>query len=275
MALQILPPLLEICFFSIRIAASISHERARRSMDEFQIRNFIKFAPANLGLVPKKYLFVHIPKNGGMAIRQSPQLGGKLVIANRRRLISKKYADELKKHMAQKGANPGYEHARLRDVDQSVRKGTTAFAIVRNPWSRTVSRFKFALQTRNFDGGKPEFSQKFFREFLEERHLWGEEPYFWHRAVGGWYPQEDYVLDENQKITVDLLRQESLSDELKKYLGLSIGLERRNISKTSNTDYRDIYTPQTVQTVADWYAKDIERFGFDFDTPATKNTFYS
>jgi len=243
-------------------------------MDDYQIRNFLKFAPARLGLAPKKPLFIHIPKNGGMAIREAPQLQDQLVIANRRRLKSRAYADGLKAHMNATGRNPGYEHARLRDVDLSVRKGTMAFAIVRNPWSRTVSRFKFALQTRNFEGNAPKLSKTEFEAFLEERHKWGEEPYFWHRAVAGWYPQEDYVVDERNEIAADILRQENLSGEMQAYLGLGGELERRNISKASGADYRDIYTPETIQVVADWYAADIDRFGFDFDTPASKNTFY-
>ena len=244
-------------------------------MDEYQIKNFIKFAPTLIGLAPKKHLFIHIPKNGGMAIREAPQLDGRLVIANRRRLKSKEYADGLKDHMAKYGGNPGYEHARLRDVDASVRKATNAFAIVRNPWSRTVSRFKFALQTRDHGDNRPEFTQKEFEVFLEERNRWGQEPYFWHRAVSGWFPQVDYVTDEQGEIAVDMLRQEHLNDEMQQYLGFGSELKRRNISTTSSADYRDIYSSRTIQLVADWYAVEIERFGFDFDSTATKNTYFS
>jgi len=244
-------------------------------MDEYQIGNFFKFAPARMGLAPKKHLFIHIPKNGGMAIREAPQLQGKLVIANRRRLKSKAYANGLKNHMGGMGRNPGYEHARLRDIDPSVRKATKPFAIVRNPWSRTVSRFKFALQTRDYSGARPDYSEAEFEAFLDERHKWADEPFFWHRAVSGWYLQEDYVVDEQQQIAVDVLRQEHLSAEMQTYLGLGSELARRNTSTSSRAHYRDIYTERTIRTVADWYARDIERFGFDFDTAASKNVLYA
>lgn len=244
-------------------------------MDEYQIRNFFKFLPARLRFLPEKRLFIHIPKNGGMSIREAPQLHGKLVIANRRRLKSQAYADTLRQHMAALGRNPGYEHARLRDVDLSVRKATRAFAIVRNPWSRTVSRFKFALQTRQYHGMPPNVSVAEFEIFLEERFEWADEPYFWHRAVAGWYAQEDYVLDEEGRLAADILRQENLSTEMQTYLGFTSELKRRNISTKSRADYRDLYTEKTIQIVADWYAADIERFGFDFDTPATKSVLYA
>jgi len=243
-------------------------------MDAYQLGNFFKFAPARLGLAPKNHLFIHIPKNGGMAIREAPQLQGRLVIANRRRLRSKAYADGLKNHMGGMGRNPGYEHARLRDVDLSVRKATQAFAIVRNPWSRTVSRFKFALQTRAHSGTRPDFSEAEFEAFLEERHKWAGEPYFWHRAVSGWYAQKDYVVDERGEIAVDILRQERLSAEMQTYLVFKSELKKRNASTSSRAHYRDVYTDRTIQIVADWYAEDIELFGFDFDTPASKNVYY-
>jgi hypothetical protein len=244
-------------------------------MDEYQLKNFLKFAPARMGLTPKKHLFIHIPKNGGMAIRHAPQLQSRLVLANRRRLKSKAYADGLKKHMGKTGARPSYEHARYRDVDLSVRKSTNAFAIVRNPWSRTVSRFKFALQTRNNGSGKGDYGQTAFEKFLQERLVWGQENYFWHRAIRGWYPQEDYLLDGDGLISVDLLRQEFLGDELKRYLSLDGDLQKRNVSTASRSDFRELYTNRTVQLIADWYEVDIKRFGFDFDTGASRNTYYA
>lgn len=177
--------------------------------------------------------------------------------------------------MSKKGATPAYEHARYRDIDVCVRQACRAFAIVRNPWSRTVSRFKFALQTRNNGAGKADYNKSTFERFLAERYSFGTEPYYWHRAIRSWYPQRDYVVDENERIVPDILRQEYLGDELGRYLGLKSSLKRRNISTGAQTDYREIYTRETLQIVADWYAVDIELFGFDFDTPATRNLFFA
>jgi len=245
-------------------------------MDEYQLKNFLKFAPARLGLVKKKHLFIHIPKNGGMAIRHSKDLAGRIVLANRRRLKSKAYADAVKEQMQLKGGQPGYEHARFRDIDMSVRRATRAFAIVRNPWSRTVSRFKFAVQTRAGSAGTPiEISRTSFEAFLDERHAWGNVDYFWHRAIRGWYPQADYLLDEEGRLVTAILRQEYLGEELKRYLRLDSELERRNVSRASSGGESGLYTDRTIQIVADWYARDIELFGFDFGAPASKNTLYA
>ncbi len=244
-------------------------------MDEYQLKNFLKFAPARLGLIPKKYLLIHIPKNGGMALRKAPQLHSRLVLANRRRLKSKAYADELLEHMTAAGFHVGYEHARLRDIDTSVRLGTIPFAVVRNPWSRTFSRFKFYLQTEAARRRVPELTREGFAEFLETRHEWGGRDYFWHRASLGWFPQVDYVLNENGDLAVDLLRQENLTEEFSKYFMVQGALEKKNISRGSGSRYQQFYDAKTIQIVADWYQDDIDFFGFDFDGMAKTRTYFS
>jgi hypothetical protein len=245
------------------------------SMDEYQLKNFLKFAPARLGLVPKKHLLVHIPKNGGMSVRHAKALEGNLVLANRRRLKSKAYANALMTFMKDRGLHPGYEHARLRDIDLSVRAGTVPFAVVRNPWARTFSRFKFYLQTSGSHEAEFDLTVKGFEEFLETRHEWGKVDFFWHRASLGWYPQSDYVIDERGQVAVNILRQEKLGPELARYLGADDTLEQRNISRNARADQRKFYTDRNIEIVADWYKTEIELFGFDFDTPATRNVFFS
>ncbi|MBG6147648.1 hypothetical protein IWQ52_001314 [Labrenzia sp. EL_159] len=244
-------------------------------MDEYQLKNFLKFAPSRLGIAPKKHLLVHVPKNGGMAIREASSLNGKIIIAHRRRLKSKAYADGLLDFMKSIHLHPGYEHARLRDIDLSVRAGTIPFAVIRNPWGRTFSRYKFYLQTGGGDLPKSELSIKGFDEFLETRHEFGGKDYFWHRASLGWYPQTDYVIDEAGSIAVDILRQEYLSEEVSRYFKVDDGLEDRNVSRNAGASYKDFYTDRSIQTVADWYASDLDMFGFDFDTAAQKGTLFA
>ncbi|TYC61883.1 hypothetical protein FMN50_06375 [Rhodobacterales bacterium] len=241
-------------------------------MDEYQLKNFLKFSPARLGVVKKKRLLVHIPKNAGMALRGAPELESLIVLANRRRLKSKAYADGLLDFMKSRGLHPGYEHARLRDIDLSVRAGTVPFAVVRNPWARTFSRYKFYLQTGGGDLSKQELSQQGFEAFLETRHEWGQKDYFWHRASLGWYPQVDYVVDEAGQIAVDILRQEHLTEEIAKYFDTCRPLQKKNVSRDSRVSYKEFYTAKSIEVVANWYAGDIEAFGFDFDSAATKGT---
>lgn len=219
-----------------------------------------------------KYLFVHIPKNAGMTIRHSRELRGRIIIAEKTFLVSSDYTRRLMATMKEGGfPTSGMQHARLRDFSMRARTNLQPFAIIRNPWARVVSRFTFA---QNTIASRSDYTPRTLEEFLEERHVWGGREFFWHRAIRGWFPQVDYVTDENGDRPVDILRAEHLDDEATRYFNLKQPLGRRNISNRSGTDYRSFYTPQTIQIVADWYAADIETFGFDFDTPATRNFYF-
>lgn len=224
-----------------------------------------------------KHFFIHIPKNAGVAIRHAPQLRGKVLGAEPGFHISLAYARNLKRTMKANGEHHGYHHARYRDIRPSVLEKLQPVAIVRNPWARVVSRYTFAERAMKTGSAKPGYVPDSFEGFLEERHIYGNRDLYWHRAIRGWHPQLDYVVDNDGNIAVDLLRQENLGEETMDYFGLSKPLERRNASVKSGPkrNYQDFYNKKTIQIVADWYADDINAFGFDFDTSASKGTYFT
>lgn len=176
--------------------------------------------------------------------------------------------------MRANGEHHGFEHARLRDISPAVRRTHRAFAVVRNPWARVVSRFAFNQRAVEQENLSQSYAATSFEEFLEERHIWGKREFYWHRAIRGWYSQLDYVIEEDGTICADILRTEYLDEEVCGYFNVQEQVGRRNVSQTSR-DYREYYDRRTIQIVADWYAADIETFGFDFDTPATRNTYFA
>ncbi|MGV7235182.1 MAG: hypothetical protein ACQ9ET_02895 [Nitrosomonadaceae bacterium] len=218
--------------------------------------------------------FIHIPKNGGMTIRHCPELKSRILLSSPNRHISPEYTKTLLAQMNKYGEHHGYEHARWRDLNKAAH-AFKSFAVVRNPWSKVVSRYTFLMHL--FDKGNerviqsPHYSQKPFEEFLEERLEWGNRDYFWHRAIRGWFNQKDHVTDADGNLQVDVLRLEHLNKDINKYFNLNISLRSRNVSNIAKKDYRDFYTPETKKIVEDWYADDIEFFGFTFDGEATKN----
>jgi hypothetical protein len=221
-----------------------------------------------------EYLFIHIPKNAGVAIRHSPLLERRLVGAEPAFHISRDYTRRLLQTMKATGEHHGYQHARLRDIHPSVRQRLQPVAVVRNPWSRVVSRFTFSQLAMKNRRALPDYSARDFEAFLEERHIYGNKEFYWHRAVRGWFNQKEYVIDEEGKIAVDLLRHERLDEDAMAYFSLDRPLRKRNISNRTNRDYRDYYDRRTLQIVADWYADDIDTFGFDFEGCATRNVRY-
>ena len=222
-----------------------------------------------------KKIFIHIPKNGGMTIRKTPEIKDKIILAGKDKHISERYTAELTKTMKMYHEHHGYEHSRWRDIHPKYTNKYDAFAIIRNPWSKVISRYTFAQWTKEIP------KRTSVEEFLEQRHTYGNIPYFWHRAIKGWYQQVDYVTDIDDVLQCDILRLEMFDEDVNKYFNMNITFHVRNVSngekinnksKVGNQkDYRSFFNDTTKEIVADWYQKDIEFFGFAFDGPATKN----
>ena len=207
-----------------------------------------------------RHLFIHIPKNAGTAIMRTSAILNQAVGVNKL-FLSPSYRRSLRSVLpGPTGRGSNYQHARLIDVSRFVRQRLQPFAIIRNPWSRVVSRYMFAEKALKGHA----FS---FEEFLEERHLYGERDFYWHSAARGWGQQIEYVVDETGLIACDLLRFESLDADLSIYLEYVVNVPRVN-SSNNTRDYRSFYNSRSIQIVADWYAADIKTFRFDFDTPA-------
>jgi hypothetical protein len=220
----------------------------------------------------KRKIFIHIPKNAGMTIRRSPYLKDKILLNHENRLVDSKYVNGLLKKMYQIGDHHGFEHARWRDLQHDYRNSHRAFAIIRNPWDRVKSRYNF-ISSLIIEGKQPKdyADVSSFEAFLEERFKWGNEPFMWHRAVRGWYPAWDHVSDENgEKCKADIIRFGHLNEEIMKYFKLKEMSRARNVTTFSGVKY----TNKTIQIVADWYQKDIDYWGFDFDTEAQKNYYF-
>jgi len=220
-----------------------------------------------------KKLFIHIPKCAGMTIRRSPQLADKIIIASANNHKSTAYSQAVLQHMKSIGDHHGFEHARWRDLKPSIQNGYNAFAVARNPWDRVASRYFFAKKVIEVEKKEPvgKHCIDSFESFLEERFEWGGMEYMWHRAIRGWFPAVDHVCDINGNLRCDMLRFENLNNDLCRYFNLSGMSRARNVTGLNKGSYMDIYTPETIQIVADWYKADIDMWGYDFDTGAQRN----
>lgn len=203
-------------------------------------------------------LLIHIPKNAGLSLRK---LKGDIRLVGPSDLPSV-YRENVSRYHRK---SPNWMHARWIDLTDQAKK-IPNIAVVRNPWSRMVSRFTY--------GKKLGIVSCSFEAFLERR--WEKvDPYNHHRAVSGWASQIEYIADGFGEIKVPVvIRQEYLQSDISAVLGKKVTLEQANVSATGG-DYRSYYTDDTAQAVADWYVDDINHWGFDFDSPAKKNVFCS
>ena len=79
--------------------------------------------------------------------------------------------------------------------------------------------------------------------------------------------QTDWISDKNGNILVDeIIHFENLESEFNTILE-KIGKKDITLpheKKSSRGDYRDYYDKETITIVRDWFARDIEIFGYAF-----------
>lgn len=206
-----------------------------------------------------KCVFVHIPKTAGMSVEryfleilgldeeQRPQL---LLRPNNDpalgppRLAHLKAADYV-----------GCGHISEIDFNRYFR-----FSVVRNPWDRLVSMYRYLGHAK-----KTDFSDFVFNRFYPK--LWREMSYFVR-------PQVDFIYDSSGRLLVnEILRFESLEEgfaKIRERLGLPASeLPRVNTSYQrpgkKNPPYQTYYKAETRLWVSELYRSDIERFGYSFE----------
>lgn len=223
--------------------------------------------------------FVHIPKTGGTSLK---------IYCERNEIHDiffnhpKDDHQNLNVEEAIEGLNkigrlgPVFAHLRYRDYVEEVRKKYQAFCIVRNPWALEVSKYKQLMNTSKERGVFELFRKKTnmtFTEFLKFKDSFGKSDYLWLHSIPSSHSQLTYIKSNEGENNCDVLRYEMYQKECKLYLNHNINLKER-VSR-NKTDYRKLYKKRDIQKVADWYKDDIDHFGFDFDSFATRNTYYT
>jgi chondroitin 4-sulfotransferase 11 len=155
-------------------------------------------------------------------------------------------------------------HVRASDLERwgsRAARSLPRFAIVRNPWDRVVSAYRFE---KGWGGaGVPEFEtfQTFLTRWLARRDV--RKLNYVHQ------PQWQFVCDSEQKVLVDHVGRFEDLDATVSYLhGVVPHLPAIGHSNASGTavDYRGFYTPELAELVGKIYADDIRLFGYGFDS---------
>lgn len=188
----------------------------------------------------KKQIFIHIPKTAGISVVKAffgdVTLEGHRSVSFYKQVFGSRYSDFF------------------------------TFTIVRNPWDRLYSAYKFLEKggMNIHDKNAFETHLSIYRDFedfvlnglnkkitLEIMHL---------------IPQHEFVCDKNGKIIVDHIgRFENLNKSIEKIndiLKSDFKLEHHN--KTDKKNYKDIYTTKMIEKVHQIYQKDIDIFEYKF-----------
>ena len=125
------------------------------------------------------------------------------------------------------------------------------FAVVRNPWDRFISGWKYLASTR----------ERSLRDVLTELPAAGKD--FRHLTR----PQYVTLYDQTGRLIVDyLIRFESLQDGFDEVCEI-IGKRKRKLphmNQTARDHYTKYFDDQTRELFLQHFARDVELFGYDY-----------
>jgi hypothetical protein len=208
----------------------------------FQIRHPFRFRRLVNRCAEYKCIFVHIPKSAGRSIRES--------------LFNN--APGAHRTLA------GYQAVLAPELFADCFK----FAFVRNPWDRLVSAF-FYLKNKDMRSNqrwaKDNLSQ--FRDFKEFVTRWLTPENIWSYVF--FRPQYQFLCLEGKQPAVDFIGYyENLIPDFEAVchrINSSAKLQKKNCNPLRSQDFREHYTDETRNIVAEVYADDIKLFGYTFD----------
>jgi len=159
------------------------------------------------------------------------------------------------------------QHLTVKDIINRIgfEKWNSAFkfSIVRNPWDKVVSQYKYRVKTNQtkLGGQKVEFKDWVKKTLGENKDV------FYYDNPKMFLPQVDWLRDFNEEIKLDkILRFENLNEEigdLSKILGYPVVLP--HINKTPGNFFRDYYDHESAELVANWFREDLNYFGYSFE----------
>jgi Sulfotransferase family len=201
-----------------------------------------------------KTVFIHIPKCAGQSVETVFLSKTGLTWETRSPLLLR-YNHDPRLGPERLAHLYAEEYVRLGYISLSDFNSYFKFSIVRNPWERLVSVYKYRFANTGLSFF--EFVRFYFpKEGMSDyrRHL---------------EPQWKFVCDANKSVIIDkLIRMENLQQEIES-LFLKIFNERIVLPKINqslnSTDYRRFYDDRTARFVEEFYKDDIKLFSYTFE----------
>jgi chondroitin 4-sulfotransferase 11 len=178
--------------------------------------------------------FVHINKTGGTSIEQALGLRFQHLTAM-----------ELRDQLGTRRWNEKF-----------------SFAFVRNPWDKVASHYRYRVKTDQTElGTRPvPFAQWVGLAYGENDPKYYDQPKMF-------MPQLDWICDPSGQVIVNFVgRFERIDEDFQRVCAkIRVRAQLPHVKGTDRSDYRAMYSPESADIVARWFAKDIARFEYTFD----------
>lgn len=183
----------------------------------------------------KRFIFIHINKTGGTSITTA------VGIPYVRHLIAK-------------------EIINLIGID--AWKSAYKFTVIRNPWDKVVSQYKYRVQTNQHQMKDRPISFEDWVTYTYEK----TKNLFYYDSPRMFAPHSEWLKDFDDCIDIDkIIKFESLEEDFKTISNqLAIKKKLPHLKKTFKADYRQYYNDKTAQIIADSFKEDIVRFKYQF-----------
>lgn len=201
----------------------------------------------------QKLVFVHIPKTGGISISKLMGIDG---YALDLQLLTGKL-DDWSMRPRQFVELTHLTANEIRNRSPESFNSFFKFAVVRNPWDRAVSEYRY----RETHGFKFPYitNVSSFSDFCEAISQLDMST-LTHYDKAHIRPQYEYVYGNNQIIVDKIFRFESLND-----VEPIFGKPLPHLNATGHTDYRTWYNTKTADYIASVYSVDISAFNYSLD----------
>jgi len=185
----------------------------------------------------KDFVYIHINKTGGTS-------------------ISKAVGMPRKQHYTAKET--------IEIIGQEKWDRAYKFSVVRNPWDKVWSHYNYRVrinETGLRDAGLS------FNEWVAITYGEPKNKRFYDQPKM-FAPQIDWLVDSNGKNTIDFVGRFEKLDEDFASIAEVIGVEKKlpHLNKSTSVQYHEHYSKESKEIVAAWFARDIETFGYSFDS---------
>ena len=212
-----------------------------------------------------KFIFIHIQKTGGVSI-----------------------SNLLRQYIPTTTPGRGLRHISARRALKQVENPDDyfKFAFVRNPWDRLVSWYTMIDEARK--GVADGTAEPMTRRLIKKNNLFKyvlrcgptfdefvknctEKQWMGNGYYSFTFNQLRYLTDKNGEVLVNYIgRFENLAQDISHVfdkLGLEASqLELPHENRSAHSHYSEMYTPETREIVRKRFRRDIEFFGYEFET---------